>query len=107
MTKPRSQQIIPERTQFYHCMSRCVRQSYLCGDNPATQQNFDHRKQWLVDRVKQLAQVFTIDICAFAVMSNHYHLVLHLNQPLALQLTDHAVIERWCSLYKTLWGCAI
>jgi hypothetical protein len=39
--------------------------------------SFDHRKTWLVERIKFLAGVFAIDIAAYAVMSNHYHLVLH------------------------------
>jgi len=26
-----------------------------------------------------LARIYTIDICAYAVMSNHYHLILKIN----------------------------
>ena len=42
--------------------------------------NFDHRKPWLVDRLTLLGEVFAIDIAAYAVMSNHYHVVLHVDQ---------------------------
>jgi len=53
-----------------------------------------------VDKLAELADVFSIDICAYAVMSNHYHLVLYINQPQALDWSDDAVIERWTRLFK-------
>ena len=54
MTRARKELIAVEDTPFYHCISRCVRRAYLCGDDFQTKQNFDHRKQWLVDRSKFL-----------------------------------------------------
>ncbi len=48
-----------------------------------------------MDKLAELAIVFSIDVCAYAVMSNHYHLVLHINQPQALACSDDEVIERW------------
>jgi REP element-mobilizing transposase RayT len=100
MTKARSQQIDLQATPYYHCISRCVRRAFLCGDDHYTQQNFDHRKQWLIDRMYFLADIFAIDIAAFSIMSNHYHLVLHVNSEQSAQLTDDEVIERWFMLYK-------
>lgn len=61
--------------------------------------NFDHRKRWLVTRIKQLSAQFAIDVCAYAVMSNHYHLVLHVNQDDASSWTDEEVIRRWTDLF--------
>ena len=34
--------------------------------------NFDHRKVWVVERVRELASVFAVDVAAYAVMSNHF-----------------------------------
>ena len=99
VTQARSQQISLQDTPYYHCISRCVRRAYLCGDDPVTGQNFDHRKQWLVTKIKQLAAQFSIDVCAYAVMSNHYHLVLHVDQEKAGAFSDDEIISRWTTLF--------
>lgn len=100
MTRARNQQVSLDDTPYYHCISRCVRRAYLCGDDPVSGENFDHRKVWLVERMKQLASVFSVNICAYAVMSNHYHLVLHVNHKLADSWTQDEVIQRWTRLFS-------
>ena len=99
MTRARSQQIALTETPYYHCVSRCVRRAYLCGDDPVSGKNFDHRKQWLVVRIKELAANFAIDVCAYAVMSNHYHLVLHVNQEQLVQWSEEEVIRHWTAVF--------
>jgi hypothetical protein len=32
-----------------------------------------------LDRLRELAEIFAIDICAYAILSNHYRLVLHVD----------------------------
>lgn len=61
--------------------------------------NFDHRKRWLVQRIKQLSATFSIDVCAYAVMSNHYHLVLHVDTQQADSWSEEEVIKRWTTLF--------
>ncbi len=100
MTKPRSEQISIDDTPFYHCMVRCVRRAFLCGDDHETGENFDHRKQWLVSRLRFLSYVYAIDICAYAVMSNHYHVILHVDKSRAESWSLDEVVERWLQLYK-------
>lgn len=87
-------------TPYYHCISRCVRRAYLCGDDKFTGRNFDHRKQWILDRVRQLSSVFAIEVCAYAIMSNHFHLVIHVDTDSAKSWTDDEVIKRWTQLFK-------
>ncbi len=100
MTRARKLQVCLEETPYYHCICRCVRRAFLCGEDKSTGQNFDHRKQWLVDKITQLAGVFAIDICAYAIMSNHYHLVLRVNAQEAQQWDSREVALRWMQLFK-------
>lgn len=66
MTRARSQQISLEGTPFYHCVARCVRRAFLCGEDSLTGQSYEHRKQWIVDKLMELAEIFAIDVCAYA-----------------------------------------
>jgi len=100
MTRPRKEQVCLTETPYYHCICRCVRRAFLCGDDAISGQNFDHRKQWLVDKVHFLSSIFAIDICAYAVMSNHYHLVLKVNKTEADSLSDFDVALRWKQLFN-------
>ena len=100
MTRPRKQLISLSDTPYYHITTRCVRRAFLCGEDQATGQSYEHRKEWIVDRVRLLSSLFGIDICAYAVMSNHYHLVLKLCPEQIEPLSDNDILKRWCSLFK-------
>jgi REP element-mobilizing transposase RayT len=100
MPTPRSQQICLEATPYYHCVSRCVRKAYLCGFDLITKTSYEHRRAWLEEELLKQAGVFAIDIAAYAIMSNHYHVVLHINKAKADAWDLNEVIERWHTLYK-------
>jgi len=100
MPKPRKQLISLNATPYYHCMARCVRRAFLCGTDALTGHCFEHRRQWIEERIHTLAKIFAIDVCAYAVMSNHYHVVLHIDAVTASQWTEQEVCEHWHALYK-------
>ncbi|MGK0404360.1 MAG: REP element-mobilizing transposase RayT [Alcanivorax borkumensis] len=77
-----------------------MRRAFLCGKDHYSGQDYEHRRQWVVDRLAVLAEVFAIDLCAYAVMSNHYHLVVRINQQQALGWSDREVAERWMQLFS-------
>lgn len=81
-------------------MGQALRRAFLCGKDEFSGQSYEYRKQWVVDKLAELADVFSIDVCAYAVMSNHYHLVLRINQSQALAWSDDEVIEHWSTLFK-------
>ena len=100
MTQPRANIISLEATPYYHCISRCVRRAFLCGDDQYSGLNFDHRKPWIIKRLNLLCQAFSIDIAAYAIMSNHYHLVLHVDKNRSENWSKNEVIQHWLKLYK-------
>ncbi len=100
MTVARKYQIVTDATPYYHCISRCVRRAFLCGKDQFSGKSYEHRKQWIVDRMKQLSGVFAIDICAYAVLSNHYHIVLRVDNEETEQWSFDEVIERWSGVFK-------
>ena len=95
MPKARKLQISLDATPYYHVISRCVRRAFLCGQDQFTGRNFEHRRQWIENDLEILSNVFFIDIAAYAILSNHYHLVLHVNKSAAEKADMRDIIERW------------
>lgn len=100
MPIPRSHLIDLNVTPYYHCFNRCVRQEFLIGKDDQGK-DFSHRKEYFVTLLKSLTEAFGIQIPAYAVMSNHYHTVLHVDKDLVLSWSDTEVIERWQKVAKT------
>ena len=99
MPQPRKRQVSLQDTPYYHCISRCVRRAFLCGKDTHTGFDFEHRRQWIVDRIRLLCSVFSIDLCAYAVMSNHYHIVVRIDADAATHWTDEEVARRWLQIF--------
>lgn len=100
MTTARKSQVSLNDTPYYHCVSRCVRRAFLMGDDFITGKNYDHRKQWIEERIKELSSQFAITVCAYAVLSNHTHQVLYIDKEQAQNWSVDEVIERWYTLFK-------
>ena len=47
-----------------HAVSRCVRRAWLCRQDPETGKDYEHRRDWVRERVKELAGGFSIEVCA-------------------------------------------
>jgi len=100
MTQPRKNIVSLDDTPYYHCMSRCVRRAFLCGVDHYSGNDYEHRRDWLENKLHEVASIFAIRLCAYAVMSNHYHVVLHVRRDIAYDWSDRDVIEHWHQLYS-------
>ncbi|WP_133245511.1 transposase [Pelagibaculum spongiae] len=103
MPAPRAILFDPKANPYVHACSRCVRRGWLCGEDPAIvpelRKNYDHRRQWIVDRIDLLARAFSIDVAAYAVMSNHYHLVLYVDVARANKWSARQVLLQYTKVF--------
>ena len=92
--------IIPEASDcVVHAVSRCVRRAWLCGRDPYDGRDYEHRRDWVRERVRELAGVFAVEVCAYAIMSNHSHLVLWCRPSVAETWGPEEVARRWLRLF--------
>ncbi|MEW8692708.1 MAG: hypothetical protein AB2535_16810 [Candidatus Thiodiazotropha endolucinida] len=66
MPKPGKALTLLEETLDYLCISRCAQCAFLCGVDGHNGKSYEYRIQWIVDRLKQLTDIFAIDICAYS-----------------------------------------
>lgn len=99
MTQARNHHLCFDESVFYHLVSRCVRRAYLCGTDRLSKQRYDHRKRWLEKRLFGLSELFFIDLYGYAIMSNHYHLVVQTRPDRMRAVDDREIAVRWCRLF--------
>lgn len=99
MTYARQHLVAPDTAGTYHCTSRCVRRAFLCGFDKLTGRSFAHRKLWVEERVHRLADSFAVSIHAYAVMSNHLHVVVHIDPQAAREWSNEEVARRWFNAF--------
>ena len=100
MPRARKHLVCLSDTPYYHVHSRCVRRAFLCGIDGLSGKSYEHRRGWIEDRLRVLSSLFSIELCAYAVMSNHYHLVVRLNPGESDGWSDDDVLHRWTSLFR-------
>ena len=103
MTLARKYLISTDDTPYYHVMTRCVRRAFLCGVDKYSGNNYERRRELIVKRIKFLAGIFNINICAYAIMSNHYHLVLKINS--TKNWNEKQVLAYWSELCQPKLIC--
>ncbi len=95
----RSEIFSDDEVQVFHLVNRCVRRTFLCGHDAATGKDYSHRKQWIRDRLEELAGIYAIEVMGFTVMSNHLHLVVRTRPDLVKDWSDDEVALRWWNLF--------
>jgi hypothetical protein len=81
------------RPGWVHCINRCVRRAFLAGGK------FEYRRAWVEDRLAFLARHFSCEVAAYAVMSNHVHLVVRMDPEAVRSWSAVQVAERWCAVF--------
>jgi REP element-mobilizing transposase RayT len=92
---PRAEVIDPNEVTIVHVINRTVRRSFLLGDDPFSGKNFDHRKVWIEEMLEHFAAYFGIDLLAYSLLSNHYHLILRTRPEMVASWDETEVARRW------------
>ena len=88
-----------EEVQVFHLINRCVRRTFLCGRDRRSGKDYSHRKQWIQNRLEELAGIFGIDVLGFAVLSNHLHVVVRTRPDVVKDWSDDEIAQRWWRLF--------
>ena len=56
-------------------------------------------KEWIENRIEELAEVFAVAVGGFSVLDNHLHVLLRLDPDVAEAWSDEEVVRRWGRLY--------
>ena len=90
---------IPLKFKFFHTVQRCVRRAFLCGEDAVSGKSYDHRKQWIRERLEFLASIFAIDLLTYTVLSNHLHLVMRSRPDVVAVWSNQEVVARYWRLH--------
>lgn len=99
MTTARSLLVDSESPGYYHCISRCVRRAWLCGIDSYNGKSYEHRRDWVEGRLLELAEIFAVGIHAYAVMSNHVHVVVRIDPGATADWSPEVIAARWVRLF--------
>ena len=76
-----------------------MRRAFLCGKDKHSGKRYDHRKRWLENHLFALSDLFFVDLYGYAIMSNHYHLVVQTRPDQMLKVSVEEIAIRWCQLF--------
>jgi REP element-mobilizing transposase RayT len=93
MTIARAHLVDPAVTRWYHCVTRCVRRARLLGDGTTD------RKTWIDNRLRELAEIFSVSVAGFSILDNHLHLLIRLDPDGTAAWSDEEVVRRWGRLF--------
>jgi len=77
-----------------------VRRAWLCGKDPLTAKDYEHRRSWIYKGIQALSKIFAVEVFACSVMNNHYHLVLRVDPEVARSWSNEEVVRRWDQIYS-------
>ena len=102
-TKPRSEVFNPHEQAIVHVFNRCVRRCFLMGYDKQTRRNYGHRRKVFEELLQHAAAGFGIDLLSYAIMDNHFHLILRSRPDIVQQWQDTEVVRQWhklCPIWK-------
>ncbi len=104
MATPRRLLVDPAFSGVFHCVSRCVRRAFLCGQDDYSGRDYEHRRGWISDLLRDLTGLFAVEVHSYSVMSNHLHVVVRTLPQRVAGWDDEEVARRWLCLFPGRGG---
>jgi hypothetical protein len=95
----RSEQFDAENVCIVHAVQRCVRRAFLAGRDDRTGIDYSFRREWIRRRLEALASVFGIDVLTYAIMNNHFHVILRNRPDVVAAWSDEEAALRWLRVF--------
>jgi len=92
MAIARSKLVNEGKCGVYHLVNRCVRRGFLLGHE------CEHRRDWLQNALREKTAIFAIDVLAYAIMDNHFHLIVKTHPEQAATWSTLEVARRWLAV---------
>jgi hypothetical protein len=101
MSRPlRSEVFLPGEVTVVHVVQQCVRNMHLIGLDETTGEDYSYRQEWIRQRLEKLASVFAVDVLSYAILSNHFHVVLRSRPDIVTAWSDKEAALRWMQLFQ-------
>ncbi len=81
--------------QVVHCINRSVRRAYLCGQDPLTGADYEHRREFNRQRMEFLAGIMGVEVLGYAVMSNQFYCVSRSRHDVAATWSNDEIAQKW------------
>ena len=82
MTQPR---VYGNGETIYHCMSRIVDKRFIFGEA---------EKEWFLNNIRKLEQFTGCTVLSYCIMSNHFHVLVHVPDADTTYIDDAGVLKR-------------
>ncbi len=57
------------------------------------------RRVWIDNRLRELAEIFSVSVAGFSVLDNHLHVLVRLDSEIGNEWSDEEVVRRWGWLF--------
>ena len=99
MARPNRRDVLTDgEVQIVHCVNRCVRRAFLCGNDALTGRNYDYRRQMIRHRLEFLAGIMAIEVLGYSILSNHFHTILRSRPDVVRTWSDEEIVLKWWML---------
>lgn len=94
---PRKELVASGQVSVFHTVNHCLPTAQLAGSERKTGRSLEHRREFLMERIRLQSTLLSVEVLAFAVEPQRLQLVLRTRPDLVKQLSDTEIARRYLS----------